>query len=76
MHTLWCKHVFAPFLPNEDHPDYTILLGALYVATDVNKWKVLRKDLGYSRAETEKIFIHSLKALTKDNQNEISDSNY
>lgn len=65
MHMQWCEHVFAPFLPEPGHAQREQHLGALYVATDVNKWKVLRKDLGYNRKETEQIFITTLHALTK-----------
>lgn len=54
-HTAWCERVFEPFLP-ADPVQRRIMIGALYSVTDINKWKLLRKDLGYSAAETEEIF--------------------
>lgn len=65
MHMKWCEVKFAPFLSKEKIKKNKIMLGAIYAATDVYKWKLLYKDLGYSKEETEKIFIKTLKAITK-----------
>jgi len=65
MHTKWCEKVFADFLPEKNTKKYNVMLGAFYAASDVYKWKLLRIDLGYSKEETEKIFIKTLRALTK-----------
>jgi AcrR family transcriptional regulator len=64
MHTTWCARVFEPFLPLKVDANYPILLGAFYAATDVNKWKLLRLDLGFSVTETESIFITTLQGLS------------
>jgi hypothetical protein len=41
------------------------MVGVFYAATDINTWKLLRIDLGYSKEETEKIFYKTLQAITK-----------
>jgi AcrR family transcriptional regulator len=48
MHRTWVENVFAPFAaPNDGLNDL------LVVATDVYTWKLLRRDRGLSRAQTE-----------------------
>jgi len=71
MHMKWCERVFSPYLPKSDHKKYKIMLGAFYSVTDVYKWKLLRKDLGYSKEETETIFINILKGLVNTNKKQI-----
>jgi AcrR family transcriptional regulator len=51
-HRDWLERVFAPLLPEEAEECETVVL-ALYAATDVMVWKLLRRDLGRSRAEAE-----------------------
>lgn len=65
-HRAWCERVFDPYLPARNHKQYPILLGALYAATDVGKWKLLRKDLGYSKKETEIIFLKTLEGIIRN----------
>jgi Bacterial regulatory proteins, tetR family len=64
-HKEWCERVFKPFLPKKADKNYHIMVGAFYAATDIYKWKLLRKDMGYSPEDTEKIFIKTIQALTK-----------
>ncbi len=64
IHTAWCARVFAPYLPSEEDPNYRLLLGMYYASTDVNQWKLLRKDLGYSQEETAQILFQRLNAIT------------
>lgn len=63
-HKAWCEWVFTPYLPPRNHRKYSMLVGAFYAATDVGKWKLLRKDLGYSRKETEMIILKTLEGIT------------
>lgn len=63
VHKKWCARIFADYLPKTTDKQYPVLLGALYAATDVYKWKLLRKDLGYSKEETEDIFIKTIQGL-------------
>lgn len=64
-HKAWCERVFSPFLPQKDHPNYALYVGALYAATDVNKWKLLHIDLGYSEAETASIFSITITSIVQ-----------
>lgn len=64
-HTKWCARIFAAHLPKTTDKQYPILLGAFYAATDVYKWKLLRKDLGYSKEQTEEIFIRTIQGIIK-----------
>lgn len=51
-HRAWIEQVFAPLLPEsgKSRRDATL---ALYAATDVMVWKLLRRDFGCSRSRTE-----------------------
>lgn len=50
-HTGWLEQTFADALPFEPRVRRRVL-DALYAATDVGTWKLLRRDLGRSRADT------------------------
>lgn len=62
-HMEWCRRVFSPFLPSDKSPKYDFLCAAIYSATDVYVWKLLRKDLKYSELETKKIIELKVHAL-------------
>ena len=47
----WLAHVFGPHLPDESR-ERDELLTALYAATDVGTWKLLRRDLALTPAQT------------------------
>jgi AcrR family transcriptional regulator len=51
-HRTWVIEVFGPHLPR-DAGRRDELVDLLVVATDVYTWKLLRRDRGYSRAQTE-----------------------
>jgi AcrR family transcriptional regulator len=53
-HQSWLEHIFSdslPQVPTARRP----AIHALHVSTDVYTWKLLRRDLGLSRSETERI---------------------
>ena len=50
-HRGWLEEVFAPALPTKASSRGRVV-DALYAATDVGTWKLLRRDLGLSRART------------------------
>jgi AcrR family transcriptional regulator len=53
-HRAWLEASFAPLLPL--HPSRRQrALDALYAATDVGTWKLLRRDLGLSQARTRAV---------------------
>jgi AcrR family transcriptional regulator len=53
-HRAWLETTFAEQLPTERGPRRTTV-NALYAATDVYLWKVLRRDLDTSLAETTRV---------------------
>lgn len=53
-HRAELEHAFGPYLPARGRRRDEAVL-ALYAATDVMVWKLLRRDLGRSRQETEQI---------------------
>ena len=57
-HTAWLEAAFGGQLP-ADARERRRVLAALYAVTDVGTWKLLRRDLGDSRAETT-IVLQSL----------------
>jgi AcrR family transcriptional regulator len=63
LHKEWCQRIFAQYLPESNDKEYQIMLGTFYAATDIYKWKLLRIDLGYSKEETEKIFIKTVRGI-------------
>ncbi|HYE95081.1 MAG TPA: helix-turn-helix domain-containing protein [Rubricoccaceae bacterium] len=62
-HRAWCARVFAPYLPPPDAAAYPARLDAFVAATDLYLWKLLRRDLGRSRAKTEQALLVVLRAL-------------
>jgi len=57
MHRAWLAEVFAPQLAQwPDAAERARRITALYAATDSYLWKLLRRDLGRDRAETEAVF--------------------
>ncbi|WP_037049741.1 TetR/AcrR family transcriptional regulator [Pseudonocardia halophobica] len=53
-HQAWLEETFGTCLPADPRARRTTLL-ALYAATDVYLWKLLRRDLGASLAETARV---------------------
>jgi AcrR family transcriptional regulator len=53
-HRAWIEQVFAPRLPRRGGARERAVL-ALYAATDVTVWKLLRRDFGQSPADTEAV---------------------
>ncbi|MEW5853654.1 MAG: helix-turn-helix domain-containing protein [Myxococcota bacterium] len=63
-HRTWVKEVFTPLL--RGRADAEQLLDLLVVATDVYTWKLLRRDRGLSRQNTEERIKHLVSALLAD----------
>ena len=53
-HQAWLERIFADLLPKAPTARRRAI-HALHVATDVYTWKLLRRDLRLSRADTERI---------------------
>jgi AcrR family transcriptional regulator len=56
-HRAWVEHNFAPRLAGLVGQARKRRVAALVAATDVYTWKLLRLDLGLSRAETERTLV-------------------
>lgn len=62
-HRQWVERVFAPFLATHDEQKRARLLAQLVVITDVYTWKLLRRDSGLSREQTELALQEMIVAL-------------
>lgn len=65
-HRAWCARVFAPYLPAPESDDVDQRLDAFVAATDLYVWKLLRRDLGRTVAETEQTVRALLHGLIAD----------
>jgi AcrR family transcriptional regulator len=61
-HQAWLEDVFGDRLPSAD-AERRRALHALYAATDVFSWKLLRRDLGLSRRATQQVITDMVEAL-------------
>jgi AcrR family transcriptional regulator len=61
VHTSWLEQCFGHLLPT-DPRGRRRALAALYAVTDVGTWKLLRRDLGRSRAETTAVLESLVRA--------------
>lgn len=52
-HRAWIEQLFGPFLPRRGTRRREHAVMALYAATDVTVWKLLRRDFGLTRRDTE-----------------------
>lgn len=63
-HRAWCARVFAPHLPSPRAKSHRARLDAFVAATDIYLWKLLRRDLGRTRAQTREAFETLVAAMT------------
>jgi AcrR family transcriptional regulator len=61
-HSLWLEETFADSLPS-DRSARRRAIAALYAVTDVGTWKLLRRDLGHSRAATAAVLRLLLRGV-------------
>lgn len=62
-HREWVEHVFAPHLARYEGADHARLLAQLIAICDVYVWKLLRRDCGLSREQTEVALLEMIMAL-------------
>jgi AcrR family transcriptional regulator len=62
LHREWLAEVFADALPN-DEAGRRRILAALYAATDVYTWKLLRRDLGLGRRAVQQVMTDMVEAI-------------
>ncbi|MBT9557331.1 MAG: TetR/AcrR family transcriptional regulator [Myxococcales bacterium] len=63
VHRAWVERVFAPLVAHLDASDRERRVVQAVVATDVYVWKLLHRDLGLSRAETESMIVDLLHRI-------------
>ena len=66
LHREWCASVFAPFLAGGHPTVRRRRLAQLVAICDVYTWKLLRRDSGLSRQQTERALAEMLAPFTKD----------
>jgi AcrR family transcriptional regulator len=66
MHRQWIEHVFGPEIEDSGPQDRERKITALYAATDVYLWKLLRRDLKLGKKETAIIFERMAVALVNE----------
>ena len=64
-HRAWLEERFTPSLPTDPRRRCQAL-DALYVATDVGTWKLLRRDLALSRARTRSAMEALVRGIIPD----------
>jgi AcrR family transcriptional regulator len=62
-HRSWVERTFAPLLEASSGAARTRRVAALTVLTDVYTWKLLRRDLGLSRQQTERTLVDLITTL-------------
>jgi AcrR family transcriptional regulator len=63
LHREWVERVFAPLLDRRSGVSRQRLLAQLVAACDVYFWKVLRRDMGLSRRNTERAILDTIVAI-------------
>jgi AcrR family transcriptional regulator len=62
-HRKWLTHVFRPLLEHLPEAQRQQRITALYAATEVQLWKVLRRDLHQSQQQTAEIFHQLVRGV-------------
>ena len=69
-HRQWVERVFRPFLPKRAGAAYERRALAFYAATEVMLWKLLRRDFGLSRKQTEAVLLELVSGLAAQDRGE------
>jgi len=64
-HRQWVERVFARCLPTRRNAAYRQRVMAFYAATEVMVWKLLRRDFGLSRKQTEAVLLELVSGLVR-----------
>jgi AcrR family transcriptional regulator len=65
LHRRWCARVFAPLLEGRTGVERERRLAQLVAICDVYTWKLLRRDAGLSRRQTELAMVELLEPIMK-----------
>ncbi len=63
LHWSWVRRTFAPLIAPLKGASRKRRIAALVALTDVYMWKLLRRDLGLSRADTERVLVELIDRL-------------
>jgi AcrR family transcriptional regulator len=63
VHREWCSRTFAPALHARRGVHRTRLLAQLVTVCDVQSWRLLRRNAGLSRSQTERALVELLEPL-------------
>jgi len=63
VHVEWIERAFAQWLPRDRKAARRVRLAQLVALTDVYVWKVLRRDRGLSRVETQAAMLEMVESL-------------
>lgn len=66
VHEQWCRTVFAPYLRRGSRTEKRRRLAQFTAICDVYVWKLLRRDAGLTRPQTEFALIEMLIPLTEE----------
>jgi AcrR family transcriptional regulator len=66
VHRQWCARTFAPALTARRGVGRARLLAQIVAVCDVQTWKLLRRDAGLSRRQTELALVELLEPLRED----------
>jgi len=66
-HRQWCERVFAPALTGRNGPERERRLAQLIAVTDIYTWKLLYRDRGLNRSQTELALRELLEPLMGGN---------
>lgn len=67
-HAAWCERVFGPLLDGLRGAERSRRLAALIAICDVYTWKLLRRDRGLSRTQTELALCELLESMNGDSR--------
>ncbi len=63
LHRAWVETAFSPLLDGLPADELGDILAKLVVVTDLYAWKLLRRDMGYEREQTERYVVEMVSAL-------------
>lgn len=63
LHRVWVQTAFSPLLDGLSIGERGDILAKLVVVTDLYAWKLLRRDMGYERKQTERYVVEMVSAL-------------
>lgn len=67
-HRQWIERVFSPYLPKRGNAAYERRVMAFYAATEVMTWKLLRRDFGLGRRQTQAVLLELVSGLVAQPQ--------